>query len=90
MPTPGKDKTNLSGIDNGVEVCAGAPDSDGNGLSDAGGDFCRFDEGGPLVCVENNMPLLYGVSSWSSKCGAEGSPGVYTKIAAVLNWINDV
>ena len=35
----------LEGINNAVELCAGSPDNDGNGLSDAGGDFCRFDEG---------------------------------------------
>ena len=35
----------LEGINYAVELCAGSPDNDGNGLSDAGGDFCRFDEG---------------------------------------------
>ena len=44
--------------------------------------------GGPLVCVENNMPILYGVSSWTSRCGEEGKPGIYTKISAIKSWLN--
>lgn len=44
----------LEGINNAIELCAGSPDNDGNGLSDAGGDFCRFDEGWLIRAVPKN------------------------------------
>ena len=46
------------------------------------------DSGGPLICVDNNRPVLYGVTSWGIGCGDKGYPGVFAKVSAVLNWIS--
>lgn len=61
-------------------ICAGYP---------AGGkDSCQGDSGGPLIVPnENGEPVLVGVVSWGKGCGRAGYPGVYAKVSAVTNWI---
>ena len=83
-----KDKSNYDNVDAALELCAGVPDGDGNGLTDGGKGFCPGDEGGPLICVENQKAVIQGVASWSEKCGKEGYPGVYVKVSALSDWIN--
>ncbi|MET9803519.1 serine protease [Streptomyces sp. NPDC006368] len=53
-------------------LCAGEP---------AGGrDACQGDSGGPLVA----RGRLIGLVSWGSGCGQPDSPGVYTRVSAVM------
>nr|XP_057922521.1 hepatocyte growth factor activator isoform X1 [Doryrhamphus excisus] len=62
-------------------ICAGL-----NGCVDA----CQGDSGGPLACSRNDISFLYGIISWGEGCGRSGKPGVYTKVANYMDWINSV
>ncbi|MGW0753162.1 S1 family peptidase [Streptomyces sp. NPDC002587] len=56
-------------------VCAG---------DDAGGkDACQGDSGGPLVA----QGRLIGLVSWGRGCGRTDSPGVYTRIAPLADFV---
>ena len=60
------------------------------GKMDGGIDSCQGDSGGPLVCIDgHNQPILYGVVSWGYGCAFNGYPGIYAKVAAVVDWIED-
>ena len=51
-------------------------------------DTCSGDSGGPMTYFINGKPTLVGVTSWGSEqCGTTGYPGVYTEVAAYVNWI---
>ena len=42
---------------------------------------CHGDSGGPLICIDDNQPMLTGITSWGhSDCSYRGAPAVYTEI----------
>ncbi|KAH3891648.1 hypothetical protein DPMN_015753 [Dreissena polymorpha] len=52
-----------------------------------GDSTCKGDSGGPMVCTIEGIFYVMGATSFGSKCGARGHPGVYAKIGAMLPWI---
>ena len=76
-----KANSNYGGsFDEEAEFCAGK--------MTGGVDSCQGDSGGPLICIdEQNQPILYGAVSWGSGCAWSGYPGIYAKVAAVVDWV---
>ena len=77
--------TSFSSTDTtGNMVCAGTA----NYSTDA----CSGDSGGPLVVAnsEGTGYLLAGLVSWGNGCAVSGYPGVYTRVANYVNWIDSV
>ncbi|CAG9797094.1 unnamed protein product [Chironomus riparius] len=70
-------------IDN-TQLCAGE--------LQGGKDTCQGDSGGPLQIVSNSNKCVYiivGITSFGRSCGLKNSPGVYTKVSAYLDWIEN-
>ncbi|XP_028917909.1 hepatocyte growth factor activator isoform X1 [Ornithorhynchus anatinus] len=59
------------------------------GYFDCKSDACQGDSGGPLACEKNGVSYLYGIISWGDGCGRARKPGVYTRVANYVDWIND-
>jgi integrin beta 3 len=63
------------------QFCAGYE----NGLSDT----CQADSGSPLMFFNEQHWELVGIVSYGTGCGQTMLPGVYTRVSAYLDWIND-
>ncbi|XP_054009337.1 phenoloxidase-activating factor 2-like isoform X2 [Hylaeus anthracinus] len=64
-------------------ICAGG---------EAGKDTCKGDGGSPLVCPSRNDPSKYvqaGIVAWGIGCGEDGTPGVYSNIPFLRDWIDE-
>lgn len=59
-------------------ICAGYPEGER--------DACTGDSGGPLVC----NGILYGLVSFGFECATANAPGVYSKVSAVREWIQQI
>lgn len=59
------------------------------GVLQGGVDTCQGDSGGPLMHHSSQWHIV-GIVSWGHGCGGPSTPGVYTKVAAYLNWIHRV
>ncbi|XP_049871791.1 serine protease snake-like [Pectinophora gossypiella] len=67
------------------------------GQLSGGVDSCQGDSGGPLQMkiplpaeTKESMHYLIGVTSFGFGCGRANTPGVYTKVAHFLDWIESV
>jgi Trypsin len=62
-------------------LCAGA----------SGHKTCLGDSGGPVVFTEGRPNYVVGVVSWgNADCTGDVKPGVYTRVSAYTQWIDDV
>uniref|UniRef100_W8CCS2 Trypsin-3 n=1 Tax=Ceratitis capitata TaxID=7213 RepID=W8CCS2_CERCA len=53
------------------------------GYAEGGIDACQMDSGGPLVVDEK----LVGIVSWGVGCARPNRPGVYTRVAELIPWV---
>lgn len=74
---------------NNVEIttnmlCAGTATGASNGATDT----CSGDSGGPLLLQDAGTWYQVGITSFGHGCAQAGFPGVYTRVANYLPWIN--
>ena len=65
-------------------ICASTPKIDT--------DACQGDSGGPLLRkgADARSDVLVGVVSWGRGCACPWYPGVYSRVASAVEWIDSV
>ncbi|WP_051563737.1 trypsin-like serine protease [Enterovibrio calviensis] len=66
----------------GVSFCAGLPQG--------GIDSCQGDSGGPIVINRGGNVTQLGIVSWGIGCARPGKYGVYSDIAALKTFVDDI
>jgi len=68
-------------FDSATMLCAG--------YVSGGRDACQGDSGGPLQCLAGGGRWkLIGIVSFGNMCGIATKPGVYTRVRAMVDWMN--
>lgn len=57
------------------------------GLERGGRDSCQGDSGGPLVALRDGCAVQVGLVSWGAGCAERRAYGVYTRVSAHADWI---
>ncbi|XP_017786673.1 PREDICTED: serine protease snake-like, partial [Nicrophorus vespilloides] len=80
---PMNDRILKKGIQETYQICAGNP----------GKDTCKGDSGGPLQTYNDEYRNAYdivGITSFGKACLLTLSPGVYTRVAGYIEWIEEI
>ena len=57
------------------------------GFRDGGRDACQGDSGGPIVGHVDGVTTLVGIVSWGDGCARRLKYGIYTRVAAISDWV---
>jgi len=60
--------------------CAGVP-HDNDKMASTPVNACQGDSGGPLMCLIDNLPVQFGLTSWGGHCEADVAAGVYADLS---------
>jgi len=58
--------------------------------ADTNRDSCSGDSGGPLFLKRSGFKIQLGIVSWGIGCAREDSPGVYTRVTKMMDWIRRI